>query len=283
MNNKINKKEFNNFFKPYSENVDNAGRHGFWKLSDKLIEQIIKDNIPVDVSRETIILDAGGGTGRWVCNFSKIYKAKFIIYDLSEDMLKKAKENIKNANIENRVELIEGDLKNMEKMESESIDYIVSIYSPISFIYEKEKAFDEMFRILRKGGKIIIMGHGFYNALASKINNNCAEAEELELMDKEQMIKWGEHVPKLNIFSKEILENDLRRAGFFLNKTYGVPIFLQPGPEDFDPENIKKSRISAALENKDFFREVFELEMKYNSSPTVANRGMNMFAVASKK
>jgi len=278
----MDKKEFDDFFRPYSKNVDEANKHGFWKLSDALVMEIIKNNIPTDISENSVILDAGGGTGRWVCDLSKIYKSKFIIYDLSRDMLKKAKENIKNAGIFERVNLVEGDLKNMEVVESESVDYIVSVYSPISFIYEKEKAFSEMFRVLKKSGKIIIMGHSFYNAIASKINNFCADAKELGALDKEQMVKWDKYVPKLNVCSKETLEDDLKQAGFSLNKTYGVPVFVQPGLEDFDPENIKKSRISAALEKEDFFKKVFELEMKYNSQTTVTNRGMNIFAVAHK-
>jgi ubiquinone/menaquinone biosynthesis C-methylase UbiE len=278
----MDKKEFDNFFKPYSKNVDDANKHGFWKLSDALVMEIIKNNIPTDIGKDTVILDAGGGTGRWVCDLSKLYQSKFVVYDLSHDMLEKAKENIKKAGIENRVKLIEGDLKNMETVASESVDYIVSIYSPISFIYEKERALSEMFRVLKKGGKIIIMGHSFYNALASKINNFCADAKELDDLNKELMVKWDKHVPKLNVFSKETLESDLKKAGFFLDKMYGVPVFAQPGSEDFDPRNIKKSRISEALEKEDFFKKVFELEMKHNNQPTVLNRGMNMFAVATK-
>lgn len=278
----MDKKEFNDFFKPYSKNVDNANKHGFWKLSDALIMQIIKDNIPNHINESFVIFDAGGGTGRWVCDLSKVYKSRFIVYDLSSDMLDKAKENIKNANIENRVKFVEGDLKNIKDIKSESVDYIVSIYSPISFIYEKEKVFGELFRVLKKGGKIIIMGHGFYNAIASKINNYYASGKELEKLDNEQMIKWGKYVPKLNVFSKETMEGGLIQVGFSIDKTYGVPVFVQPGLEDFDPENVTKSRISIALEKKDFFKKVFELEMRYNSQPTTSNRGMNIFTVASK-
>lgn len=278
----MNKKDFDNFFKDYSKNVDSANKHGFWRLSDALITQIIKDNIPNNIDQNSVILDAGGGTGRWACDLSKIYKSTFIVYDLSRDMLKKAKENIRTAGIESRTKIIEGDLKNMEKVKSSSVDYIISIYSPISFIYDKEKAFSEMFRVLKKRGKIIIMGHGFYNAIASKINNYCAEAKELEALNNDKIIKWGEYVPRLNVFSKEILENDLKQAGFSLVKTYGVPVFVQPGSEDFDPDNIKKSKISVALEKEDFFKKVFELEMKYNNQPTIANRGMNIFAVGIK-
>ena len=279
----MDRKEFDNFFESYSKNVDYANKHGFWKLSDALIMQIIKDNIPIDINENSVILDAGSGTGRWVCDLSKFYKAKFIVYDLSKDMLKKAEENIKNAGIEDRVMIIKNDLKNMDKLKSEAIDFIISIYSPISFIYEKEKAFSEMFRVLKRGGKIIIMGHGFYNAIASKINNYCAQAKELEILDSGKMVKWNKFVPKLNVFSKEILENDLKQAGFSLDKTYGIPVFVQPGMEDFDPENIKKSKISSALKKEDFFRKVFELEMKYNSFPEIVNRGVNIFSVGIKK
>ena len=160
--------------------------------------------------------------------------------------------------------------------------YIISIYSPISFIHEKEKAFNEMFRVLKRGGKIMIMGHGFYNAIFSKINNYFAQAEELGALDSEHTIKWGKHVPKLNVFSRETIENDLKQAGFVVDKTYGVPVFVQPGQEDFDPENIKKSKISRALEKEDFFKKVFEIEMKYNNHASIANRGMNIFSVAFK-
>lgn len=279
----MDKKEFDNFFKPYAKNVDNANRNGFWMLSDALITQIIKNNIPHDLDKNSVILDAGGGTGRWVCNLSKIYKSKFIVYDLSADMLEKAKENIKEANIESRTELIEGDLKNIKKVDSESVDYIISIYSPISFIYDKEKAIRELFRILKKGGKIVIMGNGFFNAIASKINNYCAGAAELEKLDDKQIVKWEDYVPKLNVFSKESMEGNLKKAGFSIDKTYGVPVFAQPGAEDFDPENVQKSKISKALKNEDFFKKVFKLEMKYNSNPTVVNRGVSIFSIAIKK
>lgn len=60
----MDKKEFDIFFKPYSKNVDNANRYGFWKLSDALIAQIIKENISIEINEDTVILDAGVGTGR---------------------------------------------------------------------------------------------------------------------------------------------------------------------------------------------------------------------------
>lgn len=277
------KSEFKSFFKPYAKNVDKANNSFFWRLSDELIAEIIKNNIPENLTSKNVILDAGGGTGRWIGELSKIYKSDFILYDLSEDMLKKAEENIAKTKITSRVKIINGNLTDMSEVKSNSVDYIVSIYSPISFVEEKEKVAKELYRILKKGGGIIIMGHGYFNAIYSKINNYMAGAIELKDMEKSYTVKWGEHVPKLNTFSKESMEKLLTGAGFEIVRTYGVPVFVQPGPEDFDPENVKISRISTGLSKRATFKEVIELEMKYNSMPAVANRGMNIFSVGKKK
>ncbi|MBM3255960.1 MAG: class I SAM-dependent methyltransferase [Candidatus Moranbacteria bacterium] len=280
---KISKEEFIKFFKPYSQNVDIADNSAFWKLSDAIIRKIILKNIPAKSIKENdIIMDAGGGTGRWVCKLSQDYKCRFILYDLSDDMLEKAKKNISRSDIQQRVTVTKGDLTNINQIETGSVDCIISIYSPISFIYDKEKATKEMYRVLKKGGVIIIMGHGYYNALYSKMNNYFASIEEIGNIEKDYTVKWANHVPFLNVFSKESMEKLLSNAGFKIEKTYGIPVFIQPGLEDFDPKNKQRSQISKALENKKYFKNAFKIEMAHNSKPTVVNRGMNIFTAARK-
>lgn len=74
----------------------------------------------------------------------------------------------------------------------------------------------------------------------------------------------------------------MRTGGFTVMKTYGVPSFVRPEPEDWDPENKQKSRISLALEKPDFYEAVYKIERKYGSDETVSNRGMNIITVAKK-
>lgn len=278
----MNKDEFKIFFEPYSKNVDNAGKLAFWRLSDTIIRSIIRSIIPEEGADSITILDAGGGTGRWAIELSKIYPYNFIVYDLSEDMLHRAKANIKSANCGDRIQVMQGDLTDMGQIPSNSIDYVTSIYSPISFVEKKERAIDELYRILKPGGIILIMGHGYYNAIASKINNYSADPKELNELAGQYLVHWAPHVPALNVFSKETMELLLIQSGFKPLMTYGIPVFVQPGPEDFDPENAKKSKISSALENQNFFDTVLGLEMQYNQNPEVANRGMNIFSIVKK-
>jgi len=278
----MNRTEFKKFFESYSKNVDNANKQSFWRLSDEIIKEVIKRNIPRNLTSRNLIMDAGGGTGRWICELSKVYRSNFVLYDLSEDMLEIARENIGKAGISNRVHVIQGDLMDIKGIKNNSIDHIVSIYSPISFVPDKESAIKELYRILKKEGKLLIMGHGGFNALFSKINNYFASPIELKKLEKESMVKWGQNIPKLHVFSKESMENLLKKTRFKIQTTYGIPVFVQPGQEDFDPQNKKISKISNTLQNPDFFKTVLKLEMKYNAIPTIANRGMNILSIGIK-
>jgi hypothetical protein len=90
-------------------------------------------------------------------------------------------------------------------------------------------------------------------------------------------------VPELVTHSKESIEKLFSEAGFTVHKTYGVPVFVQPGPEDFDPNNEQHSNVSTYLEDPEVFQSIFDLEMNHNSDNTACNRGMNMFVLAEKK
>ena len=278
------KKIFDTFFNPYAKTVDKAaGVSAFWRLSDEIITEIVRREIAPYCTDSSLTMDAGGGTGRWAIKLSEVLKGKLVVFDRSADMLAKASENIGKSNVSDRINIVEGDLTQIDDFADNSVDNIVSIYSPLSFIYEQGKAAKELFRILKPGGRILIMSHSYHNALASKINNYRTDAKELQKLASEQRVRWAPHVPELVNHSKESIEKLFSDEGFQIQKTYGVPVFVQPGPEDFDPENKKKSAVSEYLENSDVFKSVFEIEMRFNAGETVANRGMNMFMLAEKK
>jgi len=279
------KKEiFDSFFIPYAKTVDTvADVSAFWRLSDALITEIIKREIAPYCTDDSLVMDAGGGTGRWAVKLSECLKGNLVVFDRSENMLEKAKTNIANSKVSDRISTELGDLTNIEKFKNESVDHIVSIYSPLSFIYEQEQAASELYRILKPGGRILVMSHSFLNALASKINNYQASAKEIKKLADTRMVTWAPHVPELVTQSKESIEKLFSGAGFTVHKTYGVPVFVQPGPEDFDPNNEQRSNVSTYLEDPEVFQSIFDLEMNHNSDNTACNRGMNMFVLAEKK
>lgn len=279
-----NKKDlFTDFFEYYSKNVDNANSCFFWKLSDHIILEIINKYLNSKISKDTLILDAGGGTGRWIQVLSKIYNSKFILFDKYSEMLNVAHSKRELNKIKDRLQIVKGDIQDMKQIENNSIDYLISIYSPISFVEKPPLFFKEIQRILKPDGIGLIMGQGYYNAISSKINNYRDEALNLNKLERDAKVKWSDSLAPLHVFSRESLEELAMNSKLTVLKTYGIPVFIQPGPEDFDSKNKQRSKVSSKLENDvEFYKSVFKLEMKYNSQDSVVNRGMNLFTVVKK-
>ncbi len=277
----MSKKEFKSFYKSYAQNVDRFDEAYFWKLSDSIIKNILLKEI--QKRKNLHILDAGGGTARWSIILSEKIKAKYLVYDLSEDMLRVAKSNIIKANKKHLIRVKRGDLENVSDIKDNTFDYIFSIYNVFSFITNISKALSEIYRVLKPGGKIMIVGQGKFNAISSKISISHSYGDDLDLVVYKNKVKWQDSVPMLNVFSKESLERYLKNVGFIVLRSYGIPIFTVPGGEDFTFPYKKMSEISKALENRDFFNKVLEIETKFNDIPSLVNRGMNIMSVGIKK
>ena len=71
--------EFKQFFSEYAQNVDQAEQQYFWKLSDELMEGIIRQHVPADLPSDAVLMDAGGGTGRWIVKLSAVYACRFTL------------------------------------------------------------------------------------------------------------------------------------------------------------------------------------------------------------
>lgn len=274
-------KKLNKFFTDYSENVEKAKDIWFWKLSDTIIYNIISENFKKFISDkgEITLLDAGCGTWVWIERFvnDPIFKDKkinYIWYDLFDSMLDKAKEKFKDKS---NIKLIKGNIENMKEIKPNSIDFIISIYSPISFLDNPESFIQEIKRVLKKWWEALIMWHSYFSAIESKLNIYYPfNDDEIEKLMNDWLVKWNDSLPYLSTFSMEKFFYLWDKNGLINYKCYWIPVFVKPGSEDWDEKNEKKSDISKKLENEEFFNKAFELEMKYNSNLSVVNRWLNI-------
>lgn len=274
------KEALTNFFENYSKNVDNADSLGFWKLSDKIIEDIIQKHINNLYNWELFtILDAWCWTWRWIKKIihnNSDKNIEFIAYDLFDSMLNKAKENLKWYK---NIEFIKWDLQDIKWVKNNSVDLCISIYSPISFVDNSSLVIKQIKKVLKTNWEALIMWHSFHNAIDSKINNYLANQEELSKLNQNKLVKWNDMLPFLNTYSIETFEELWEQNGLNCIWWYWVTIYLKPQNEDWDPNNSKKSKISLKLEeNENFFKEVYKLEMENNSKKNLINRGLNILA-----
>lgn len=121
----------------------------FWSgVQDLEIAKEVLRFIPDDFSGK--LLDIPAGTGVFTANkYKTLQKAEIVCVDYSEDMLAQARERFSANNIHN-ARCMQGDVGALE-FADESFDTVLSMNGFHAFP-DKEKAFSETARVLKKGG-----------------------------------------------------------------------------------------------------------------------------------
>jgi len=145
------------------------------------------------------ILDIGCGTGNFSIKLAK-KGAKVVGIDVSEPMLAKARKKSENNNL--NIDFQKGDATKL-KFADNSFDAVFSM-AALEFIKDLKKAFNEMKRVVKPGGKILLgtitkdadWGR-IYQKQAEKEDSvfNDAEfknPEDLEKLDQKNLIKTKE-------------------------------------------------------------------------------------------
>lgn len=101
------------------------------------------------------ILDIATGTGDLAIEMAKSTDAKITGYDLSAGMLEVGRKKVKEQNLDNQIEMIQGDAENMP-FEGNSFDCITVSFGVRNF-ENLEKGLNEIYRVLKPGGKFIIL------------------------------------------------------------------------------------------------------------------------------
>jgi len=104
-----------------------------------------------------LILDAGGGPGRYTIELAKQgYEA--ILLDMVPEMLKLAERKIKRAGVKRRVkQIVEGSIEDLSMFGDETFDAVLCLGAPLGHILNeqrREKAVGELVRVARKKAPI---------------------------------------------------------------------------------------------------------------------------------
>lgn len=130
-----------------AEEYDDYYMTDFGKKVDQIEKEIISDLLK-DIPRGEMI-DLGCGTGHWTDFFAeKDFKLKGV--DASEAMLNIARNKKINA------EFIQADSENLPF--GDGSQYLVASIAMLEFVKDREKAIEEIFRILKKGGYFLLGG-----------------------------------------------------------------------------------------------------------------------------
>ncbi len=118
----------------------------YWRK--KAIEELKK-------KKPKIILDIATGTGDLAIEAVKLFPEKILGIDISEDMLKIGRTKIKNKNLQDTIELMEGDSEKLifsdNKFDAATVAFGVRNFSDL------KKGLSEINRVLKPGGMAVIL------------------------------------------------------------------------------------------------------------------------------
>lgn len=117
------------------------------------------------------VLDLGSGAG--FDAFLAVAKVgetgRVIGVDMTDEMLKKARENAKKAGFDN-VEFRKGDIEDLP-VKDEEVDVVIS-NCVINLAPDKEKVFKETYRVLKSGGRLMVSDVVLTKPLPEEIKND---------------------------------------------------------------------------------------------------------------
>jgi len=222
--------------------------------NETIIEQFSKQAIPFtkikghydsvetiismsEVSKNSTVLDIACGTGIIACEFAK-YAKSVIGLDITQDMLNQA---IKTKD-ENHLQNIKFDLGDVENLpyENDSFDIVCTRYSFHHFL-DTKKVFNEMIRVCKPNGKIIVIDVALENRDEEAYNY----VEKLRDPSHTKALTFDEFN---NLFSNKILTNHKQSS-------YNVDLELEnllnsSFPNKGDRERIEKIYKDDLNENK---------------------------------
>jgi ubiquinone/menaquinone biosynthesis C-methylase UbiE len=118
--------------------------------------------------KKGLILDAGGGPGRYTIELAKL-GYNVVLFDLVKEHLELAKKKIKRAGVTNKVKaIIPGSITDLSGFANNSFDAVLCLGGPLSHIYpeaDRQKAVFELIRVAKKGVPIFASVMSKYGVL----------------------------------------------------------------------------------------------------------------------
>jgi len=177
-------KEVRSYYNEKAESYDEIFDMLYFKVYDAITWRYIEPYVPTNP--DALVLDAGGGTGRWTIRIAR-KDCKVVLMDISDEMLKVAAKRVEEEGLQHRIIIKRVDVAKTNYADA-TFDMILCEHALFLF-KEPDILIKELKRILKKKARLIISAPNRYvQSLASlpekPSSNNVEDALNILLRKK---------------------------------------------------------------------------------------------------
>lgn len=255
------------YYRRDSANYDKEYDVPYFKgIYDPLTWRYIEPFLP----RAGVVLDAGGGTGKWSIPIAK-KGLKVVIFDISQDMLNAASAKAKKSGLQGLVSFRRGDICDMPFRDN-SFDFVLAEGDPISYCSDPDLAVKELGRVLKPNCHLSAGVDSLYHTLSRIINQPEVDFDRFEKVRRERRFFAKDCGFDFWLFTPEDLRKLFRKHGFKVITIVGKPVMFRNRPETAqllkDPAKAQK---------------LIDIELEFCERASIVGYGGHLHIVAQKK
>jgi ubiquinone/menaquinone biosynthesis C-methylase UbiE len=265
-----------NYYDKKSESYESIRRSLVFRVYDAITWKYLEPYVPTNT--DSLVLDAGGGNGRWTIPIAK-KGCKVMLVDISEGMLNIAKQRVKAEGLEDMIEIRKGDVRKLDHPD-ETFDLVFSDHT--LFLFEQpDEVVSELARVLKPDAPIILSAQNrLVQTLAHLPDDPTANPEILQkaykvLHRQEHSMLPQEPPIKIHTLTPDEFRNLLERNGLNVER---MVCKLATMPLRLNPQFMMKTNTPEEIVSS-----VLELELAFSECPDAVALGGHIQAIARKK
>jgi len=266
--------EARSYYNRKTKNYDDVFEMFVFRALDAITWKYLEPYLPENP--EALVLDAGGGTGRWAIHMAE-KGCKVVLLDASEEMLKAATRNVKRAGLESRITVKKGDLISTGYADE---TFEMAFCEQTLFLFKKpDTLLGEIHRVLKKRARLIISAQNLYAQCLASISEN-PNPDNVDnalrtLSRKRYNTMANDGKVKIYTWTPNEFRVMLERNGFDVEKIVGKGITM--------PLRISKDLFMKKEYPEDLYKKVLEFEFALCEKPDALALAGHLQAIAHRK
>jgi len=245
---------------------DDYSRQLWSQVYDAVTWKIIEPYLPR--SPKAVVFDAAGGTGKWAVPIAK-RGLKVVLGDISEGMLKVAKEKVSKEGLQGQVEVKECDLRGLD-FEDETFDLVFCEHA-LGFVKEQEVVIKELVRVLKRDCPIIVTSQNRYVLSISIVSEDVDYA--YDVLSKERPFFMRNSLNVYTLSPEEfrvMLERNNIRIEKMVGKLFTIPL------------GLSERRQITENYTREFLDKIIKIELELSGKPDSVCLGSHLQAIGFK-